>query len=72
MQLVNQAEWLWYEERAQAFLDGTDSGNMFHDARGIAKSAIMEYLANEDGLTIFSHLADKEEEDEEIRCINLG
>lgn len=72
MQLVNQAEWEWYEEQVLNWLDNTDSGYAFQDARGIAKSAIMEYLANEDGLTIFSHLADKEEEDEKIRCINLG
>lgn len=42
----------WFDRRSLMF-------DIFGDSRGICKSIVMEYLANQQGMTIYKHIAEE-------------
>ena len=46
---------------ANNWLENGPSGFMFSSSKGIAKYAVMEYLANEQGLTLYQSVVDEYE-----------
>jgi hypothetical protein len=50
---------LW--ERVNQWFDESPAKSMFADAKGICKAGVAEYLANQDGHTIYASMAKRDE-----------
>lgn len=55
MKLVTTEQFNEYDKKFSEWFDKKENSSLFHDVRGICKNAIMEYLANKDGFTIYPH-----------------
>src|SRR3989304_348789 len=51
--LVTSEQFGEYSSQFSIWFDKKEKTSLFSDSRGICESAIMEYLANKDGLTIY-------------------
>lgn len=54
--LATKEEIEGYRAKAQAFVN---SSNMWNSCSGSTRGAIMEYLANSEGKTVFAHMVGK-------------
>lgn len=57
--LVTDKECDVLEYEFSQWFDKEENSTLFSDCRGLCKSAIMEFLANKVGRTIYSHREDK-------------
>jgi hypothetical protein len=63
LRLVTEEEGNLLLIAANNWLQNGPSGFMFGDVKTVAKYAVMEYLANEQGLTIYPSVLEKHEAD---------
>jgi hypothetical protein len=60
MRLATEEESKVYWEKAEVWFKDAPAGDMFNDCRSVAGRSVAEYIANQDGITLYKHAAAKD------------